>query len=244
MNVISIGDSIAAGIGDQPIDGRVDAWGGRLARVLDGGRAVNLAVPGARMGMIRSTQVPAAVIAGPSLVLMSAGGNDIVDRRFAVTSFADGLQRCLAAITASQANIVLLTVPDLAGAWPMPGRLRRTFRARIDAVNCLIRESRASHGAVVIDWEEHLHLREADCLHPDRVHLSPLGYERLAGLTRQLLGLPDPTKGHGAPSFQQQPARSLSMRDVVPLVRKSPDIARLVMRGPQVADQEPKTTVR
>jgi len=229
--VIAIGDSIAAGIGDHPVDGRVDAWGGRLARWLDRGDSVNLAVPGARMGMIRSTQVPAAVLARPGIVLVSTGSNDIVDRRFSLSGFAEGLHQTLTEMTTSQVRVVLLTVPDLAGAWPMPGRLQRAFRSRIDDVNRVIRAGRASHGAVVIDWDEHSELRGRDCLHPDRVHLSPLGYERLTSTTRRLLGLPEQGGMAQEPTRLTRSAQTLGVRDVIPLVRKSPDITRLVLMG-------------
>ncbi|MBU6244276.1 MAG: SGNH/GDSL hydrolase family protein [Actinomycetales bacterium] len=230
--VVSIGDSIAAGIGDQAVDGRLDAWGGRLARCIEGGTSLNLAVPGARMGMIRSTQVPAAILAEPRIVLISTGGNDIVHRRFAIDAFQAGLQRTIAVMTACQARIVLLTVPDLAHAWPLPARLRRALLARIEAVNEVIRASEATHGALVIDWQAHDQLRDPECLHPDRVHLSAVGYERLAATSRHLLGLPDPEAGR-PPSVGPAPnrIRALGVRDVVPLVRKSPDIASLVLIG-------------
>ena len=91
MRVVAVGDSIAAGVGDAPIDGRVSAWSGRLASWCRGTH-LNLAVPGARIGMVRTVQAPAALLAGPDVVLMSVGGNDVFDRRFQLSRFTEELQ--------------------------------------------------------------------------------------------------------------------------------------------------------
>jgi len=230
MKVVAIGDSIAAGVGDAPVDGRVNAWSGRLASWCRGTH-LNLAVPGARIGMVQSVQAPAAVLAGPDVVLMSVGGNDVFDRRFQLSRFTEGLQGSIALIEAAGGRIVLLTVADWSSAWPMPGRLRRAFRHRIESVNNVIRSAATHCDAMLIEREVEDPLQDRAFLHPDRVHLSPQGYQRLADLTAELLGMVHGRDRH--PHEDPQPSRSarLHAQHVKPLLRRTPELAGLLIGG-------------
>jgi lysophospholipase L1-like esterase len=226
MRVIAVGDSIAAGIGDVSINGRVTAWSGRLAAASRGSH-VNLAVPGARIGMVQTIQVPAALLASPDVVLMSVGGNDVIDRRFEPRRFAEGLNRSLDMMQATGCRTVLLTVADWSTSWPMPGRLRQGFRRRIDRVNEVIRNAASAIDAHVIERAVQDPLQDRDFLHPDRVHLSPRGYHRLAQITADLLGLPPV----GPPEALQTttPKQRLRPCHIRPLLKRTPDLARLLL---------------
>lgn len=226
MRVVAIGDSIAAGIGDEPVGGRLAAWSGRLA-AYGRGSHVNLALPGARIGLVQSIQVPAALMAHPDIVLMSVGGNDIVDRRFDGRRFADGMNRSLCAIEAAGCRTVLLTLADWSTSWPMPLRLRTGFRRRIDAVNEVIRGAAAATGTRIIERVGNDPLQNRDCLHPDRVHLSPHGYNQLAQITADLLDLPP----LGAAEEVGLPPASHRLRPshVRPLLRRTPTLARMLL---------------
>lgn len=229
MKFIAVGDSIAAGIGDVPIDGRLAAWSGRLAAWCEGTH-VNLAVPGARIGMVHRLQVPAAVQAKAAVVLMSVGGNDVVDRRFDPVRFSEGLGRGLTLLDAAGCRTVLITVADWSQAWPMPARLRRGFGRRIKQVNEVIRTHAQARDALVIERAHDDPLRDRDCLHPDRVHLSPLGYRRLALITADLLGLrPAPEGDEPGPAVEQKKLRASHLR---PLLRRTPDLTRLMFAEP------------
>ncbi|SRR5690606_12714385 len=93
--LVVLGDSVAEGIGD-PAPGYPDrSWADQLAlavdRVAPGLVYRNLGVRGLESDRILEEQVPAAVRFAPDLAVVSAGGNDILGRRFDPDLTADRL---------------------------------------------------------------------------------------------------------------------------------------------------------
>ena len=83
----------------------------------------------------------------------------------------------------------MLTLPDYSEAWPLPRRVKAGLQRRISAVNGVINES-AAEDVLLIDQATEVLLQSSAMHHPDRVHLSPAGYQALADLTADRLRLP------------------------------------------------------
>jgi lysophospholipase L1-like esterase len=82
---VAIGDSFTEGLDDRRPDGTYRGWAdlvaGELAEGTPGFRYANLAVRGRRFQRIRNEQLPLVEAMAPSLVTVSAGGNDIIGFR-------------------------------------------------------------------------------------------------------------------------------------------------------------------
>jgi hypothetical protein len=63
------------------------------------------------------------------------------------------------------------------------------LQRRISDVNGVIKES-AAEDVLLIDQASEVLLQSSGMHHPDRVHLSPAGYQALADLSADRLGLP------------------------------------------------------
>ena len=83
----------------------------------------------------------------------------------------------------------MLTLPDHSEAWPLPRRVNAGLRRRIADVNGVLQAS-AADDVLLIDQAGERLLQGSEMHHPDRVHLSPAGYQALADLTATRLGLP------------------------------------------------------
>ncbi|MSV51074.1 MAG: hypothetical protein F2892_02240 [Actinobacteria bacterium] len=189
MRIVALGDSIARGVGDLGSGGDVPAWSGRLAHRLGAAQHSVRARAGARIDDVIHHQLNHPVSQTADIALLSAGGNDLLQRDFRLENFAEGLSAVLTRIRASTATTVMLTLPDYSEAWPLPRRVKAGLRRRIADVNGVLQAS-AADDVLLIDQAGERLLQGSEMHHPDRVHLSPAGYQALADLTATRLGLP------------------------------------------------------
>ena len=189
MTIAAFGDSIARGIGDLGVGNDVPAWPGRLAHRLGQAGHLNLARAGARVEDVITDQLGDYRVPDADVALLSAGGNDLLDRHFEPDRFAQGLTVVLRSLRRSTSVVVIVTLPDHSMAWPLPRRIREGLRRRIVAVNAIIRDLAGSHDHIIDQWTEEW-IQAPGMRHPDRVHLSPAGYQALADRTAHGLGLP------------------------------------------------------
>ena len=189
MRIVALGDSIARGVGDLGSGGDVPAWSGRLAHRLGSAQHAIRARAGARIEDVIRHQLTDPFSQTADIALLSAGGNDLLQRDFRLEDFAEGLSGALARIRASTATTVMLTLPDYSEAWPLPRRVKDGLRRRIADVNGVLQAS-AADDVLLIDQAGEMLLQGSKMHQPDRVHLSPAGYQALADLTATRLGLP------------------------------------------------------
>ena len=189
MRIVALGDSIARGVGDLGSGDDVPAWSGRLAHRLGSAQHSIRARAGARIDDVIHHQLNHPVSQTADIALLSVGGNDLLQRDFRLEIFAEGLSDALTRIRAGSGRTVMLTLPDHSEAWPLPRRVKAGLQRRISAVNGVINES-AAEDVLLIDQATEVLLQSSGMHHPDRVHLSPAGYQALADLTADRLGLP------------------------------------------------------
>ncbi len=126
---VAMGDSLTAGRGDFGADGIPIGWAQRLAVILSQHTGVpcqltNLAFDGAKVGAVLSRQLPRLTElagrgdgAGPDLVSLTVGINDIKARDFRAGQFTADFGRLLAALASTGATVLTCTLPDIAAAW-------------------------------------------------------------------------------------------------------------------------------
>jgi lysophospholipase L1-like esterase len=205
-----LGDSIAEGIGDA-VAGYPDvSWAQSLAVALnaavDGLDYVNLGVRGLVASAIRDSQLEAAAAFGPDLVVLCAGGNDVLGRSFDPTALSIVLEQMVSAFAEHGALVVTFGLFDLSRTGLVPEPHRSELRRRIMALNDTMRGiTERSHGVNVDFFDEpavDMSLLSADRIHPNRrghAHIADAVVRSLsARLTRsRRLSAPEPSRTGG-----------------------------------------------
>ena len=186
-------------------------------------RYANLAVRGRRMDEILTEQVQTAVMLEPDLVTVYAGMNDLLlvrnDIDAMMARYADGLKM----LQQTGALVLAFTAGDL-GTVP----LFRRLRGRAAIYNELLRGIADDLDLQLVDFWRFCEFRDPRLWDGDRIHLSPLGHERMAAkvldtltvshelttrsaallavvaararLLGPICGGPQPSRRHGSPS--------------------------------------------
>jgi lysophospholipase L1-like esterase len=175
---VAIGDSQTEGLHDYDERGDPRGWADRLAARLAEGdpdfRYANLAVRGRRTAAIRAEQLAAALALEPDLASVVAGVNDVVHPGADIAAVARDLEAMYAALRARDCTVVGCTFP-----LPSVGLARR-LRPRLRRLNAAIRAAAARHAVLLVDFEPIVAASDLRLWSPDRIHLNPLGHERLA----------------------------------------------------------------
>lgn len=188
---VAIGDSCAEGLDDPYPDGSgyrgwTDLVAEQLAAADPALRYANLAVRGRRIDQILTEQVPVATELRPDLMSLFGGGNDLLQGRWQTT--ANALDATVAAMTDIARTVVLFTLPDIARL-PGLGRLR----PRLNQLNDLIVATAARYGALLVDVRDDPSCNDERLYGGDRLHLGPLGHQRVAAHVLTALGEPPAT---------------------------------------------------
>lgn len=206
---VAIGDSLSEGIGDEPWpDGTPRGWTDRLAEQLAAhhGRIdyANLAVRGYRSAQIRDTQVEAALALEPDYVSLTAGMNDLLRPRFEPDALRRSLIEIVAPFTAKGVRVAVVPIPDISRVSPVAPLIAR----RRLALNAIYQHLTEHHGMLPPAETEGTVFEDPRAWDTDRLHLSPLGHERLARAAADVFGLPD-SAGWGEVPKGEAPGRSL-----------------------------------
>jgi lysophospholipase L1-like esterase len=187
---VAIGDSQTEGLNDGDETSGYRGWADRLAELLADVEPTvvyaNLAVRGKQAGAVRAEQLDAALALEPDLVTVMAGMNDLVRPGFDAAAVAGELEAMFAALSASGAQVVTFTFPDIAKIAPLVRRLR----PRLLDFNDRIREAAAKHGVTVVDTVAHPVTWDPRLWSSDRIHATPLGHAVIAAAAADALGLP------------------------------------------------------
>jgi lysophospholipase L1-like esterase len=182
--LVVMGDSVASGVGDA-IDGyRDQSWADRLAGVLDTvtGRVdyVNLGVRGARARQIRVAQVGPARLFQPDLVVVSAGGNDMLSRRFDEAAVRAEIEEIIRPLRATGADVVTFGLFDISRAPFVPDEMRDGLRERIHRLGAVTEEVAEAHGCLHVDLLHHSAAGDGSIWSADLLHVNRRGHAIVA----------------------------------------------------------------
>ena len=209
LRYVAIGDSLSEGVGDEAWpDGTPRGWTDRLAEHLAAHHGeidyANLAVRGYRSAQVRDTQVAAALELEPDYVTLTAGMNDLLRPRFDPDALRRSLIEIVAPFTAKGARVSVVPIPDISRVSPAAPLIGR----RREALNDIYRDLATHHGMLPPAETEGTVFEDPRAWDDDRLHLSPLGHERLAQAAADVLGVPD-RGGWGEVPQGRAPGRSL-----------------------------------
>lgn len=192
--LIVCGDSFSEGMSDEIVDGQYRGWADRLADVMALGipnfSYANLAVRGKLIRQVAADQVPIALtyVTGPqTLFSFHAGANDVLRPNYkseiALPLYAETVRK----IAASGATVLLFTVLERTDR---TGKTADLWAARFGEFNKNVRAVAKEVGAIVADANEEAFFRDRRFLADDRLHLNPIGHDRVAQGILEKLELP------------------------------------------------------
>jgi lysophospholipase L1-like esterase len=189
---IALGDSFTEGLSDpDPArPGEYRGWADRLAEHLSAAsdgevEYANLAIRGRLLPQVIEEQVPVALEAGPDLVSLVAGGNDLLRPGGDPDAIAAVLEEAVVRLREAGADVLLATGTD-----PRQTPIIRRIRGRVAVFNANVWSIAARHGAHVLDQWGSAWLQDFRMWDADRIHLTSEGHRRMALAAATALGVP------------------------------------------------------
>ena len=192
--LIICGDSFSEGMSDQVINGKYRGWADRVADVMAQANPnftyVNLAVRGKLVQQVIANQVPQAerfITGKNTLLTFHAGANDAIRPNYTpelvLPLYTDAVRK----LAATGATLMLFTVLERTGN---AGKAADLWAARFHAFNENVRAVAQEVGAIVADANEESFFNDRRFLAFDRLHLNPMGHDRVAQAVLEKLDLP------------------------------------------------------
>ncbi len=177
--VVALGDSFTCGEGVGVRVDPEDTWVAVLARALPAGRLVRLAVPGARVADVRTGQLP-LVPDGADVATLLVGLNDVARSGFDAAAVGADLLDTVAALRSRADDVLLGRLHDAGALLPLPARVARATRGRIEQVNAAVDEASRWPGVCVLDLRRVPALARPGGWSVDRIHPGPAGHRGMA----------------------------------------------------------------
>lgn len=149
----------------------------------------NLAIRGRKLRGVLAEQLEPTLAMKPDLVTIYAGANDILRPQVDLDELVDAYDAGIGRLAACGAEVLVFTAFDPGGS-----AIYRPLRGRFALYNELVRTAAARHNAFIVDFwrlREHRDWRYWDT---DRMHMGPIGHERIAIEVLNVLGVPHPLR--------------------------------------------------
>lgn len=195
---IALGDSFTEGICDEKKYGQYRGWADRVADVMaanqPGFQYANLAIRGKLLRQIIDGQIEPAlaqVVDKTTLVSFHAGVNDVIRPKYNPNLVLPLYAEAARKVAASGATVMLFTVLEDNGK---EGRLAESWKARFRDFNENVRAVADEIGAILCDINAEPAFKDPRFLASDRLHLNPMGHDRVAQAVLESIELPfDPS---------------------------------------------------
>jgi len=182
-----IGDSMAAGVGDDMPGYPTGGWAASLARVL---RLVHPDLDYLNLGErdrfaaeICEQQLPRALDFRPELAVVLAGGNDLLRRRFDPAALDAELDAMVRALRAQGSDVVTYGLLDITRSDLMPAEYTRPLHERLGVYGRVMADVAARHSAIHIVMTDHPAAAERSTYSADLLHASARGHAVIAAVT-------------------------------------------------------------
>ena len=189
QSYVAMGDSFTEGMNDAYPDGTYRGWADLVAARLaleagpDFGYA-NLAIRGRLLDRVIGEQLEPALAMKPDLVSFAAGGNDALRRKVEPATLIARADAAIGRLRESGADVVVFQFADI--TTQLPGQ--RLVGPRVAAMNDGVSRIAEKHGAYLVNLFDDENFRHPAMWSDDRLHMSPAGHRRVAGLVLTALG--------------------------------------------------------
>lgn len=189
MRIVSLGDSVTAGVGDRPSCEGDLGWAAHLARSLGCREFNNLARVGARARDVMVEQLPTARRQRPDVATVLVGGNDALRTSFDAARVAEEVGTCAEELRNCGSDVVVVLLHDPQRVLPGGGwAFGRVMAERAREINEHIRAVAADiPGVIALDPSAYRATYEPRSWHIDRMHPSAHGHRALASAAGQSL---------------------------------------------------------
>lgn len=191
---IAIGDSFTEGVCDEKKYGQYRGWADRVADVMaanqPGFQYANLAVRGKLLRQVIDEQIEPALaqfIDKSTLVSLHAGANDVIRPKYNPNLVLPLYTQAARKVAASGATLMLFTVLEDSGK---EGRLAESWKVRFRDFNDNVRAVAQEVGAILCDANGEPAFKDPRFLAFDRLHLNPMGHDRVAQAVLETIELP------------------------------------------------------
>jgi lysophospholipase L1-like esterase len=218
---VAIGDSFTEGVGDDTPDGGVRGWADLVALGLALASAepvsyANLAIRGRLLAPIVGPQLDAGIALHPQLLSINGGGNDIMRPRVSIDAITDRLIGAVERATAAGSHVLLVSGANPTRHIPLGGLVE----ARGNRFAQAIRDRLPLDNTTFVDNWADAELAELRYWSLDKLHLGPLGHERVAANVLAGLGveLTDGWSGGAQSVHHTQPTAAYWREYVLPWI--------------------------
>jgi len=191
---VAVGDSFTEGVGDETPDGGVRGWADLVALGLALASSepvgyANLAIRGRLLSPIAGDQLDAGIALRPELMSINGGGNDIMRPRVSIAGITDQLVGAVTRATDAGSHVLLVSGANPTRHIPLGGLIE----ARGNQFARGIRDRLPLENTTFVDNWADAELTEPKYWSRDKLHLGPLGHQRVAAnvLAALHIELPD-----------------------------------------------------
>ncbi len=190
---IALGDSFTEGMCDEKKYGQYRGWADRVADVMAAHypdfKYANLAIRGKLLKQVIDEQIEPAlaqVTGKETLVSFHAGANDVIRPKYNPNLILPLYAEAVRKVAASGATVMLFTVLEDSGS---EGRLAESWKVRFADFNHNVRAIAEEVGAILCDANEEPSFKDPRFLAFDRLHLNPMGHDRVAQAVLETIDL-------------------------------------------------------
>ena len=203
VRIAAVGDSFIEGIGDEWPDGTPRGWADRVAENLAGRLEepvyyANFAIRGRILKPIVTDQLDAALALDPKpdLILFNGGGNDMLRPTFSVKKVMRLTRLAIDKCAAAGVPLVFVTGANPTDELPLAKLMSKRGTAYMAAAKELVA---ATGNRLISNWEDD-ETNDLRYWAEDRLHLGPIGHERVAAVVLTELGYPTEPPHPGDPA--------------------------------------------
>jgi len=187
-SLVVLGDSVGFGVGDEDNMHPNKGVGAFLHRSLPGfTKYANHSRPGARMREVFEVQLPRALEHEPDVVVLIAGGNDVLRQNFDPTDIYWSMYGTITTLKERGVEVLTMKLHDPNRKIRLPKRLARLLHQRVETLNHIIDDVSQLLGAQCLDVRKIDLAYDQRIWHIDRMHPNRTGYHLLATHFARLL---------------------------------------------------------
>ena len=182
-----LGDSTAAGIGDDVPGYPSGGWAATVARVLQRVHPdtayLNIGQRDRYTAQVRESQLPRALAFRPDLAAVVCGGNDMLRGRFDIDAVAADVDAMVGALRDQGSDVITFGFLDITRSDLIPAEYTRPLHERLREYGDAVAEVAARRGAIHIVMTDHPAAAERSTYSADLLHASARGHAVIAAAT-------------------------------------------------------------